>query len=82
MAACLEDPGRLAEWSELHEKYEQLGGYCQIPIEQVLRGLKLESSLTDLPMSCLSSGQRDRAALAKAYHSLSLFDEFWKIINA
>jgi len=66
MAACLEDPGRLAEWAELHEKYEQLGGYRRVPIEQVLRGLKLENSLLDLPMSRLSSGQRVRAALAKA----------------
>ncbi len=66
MAACLEDRSRLAEWAELHEKYEQLGGYRRIPIEQVLRGLKLESSLLDLPMSRLSSGQRVRAALAKA----------------
>lgn len=66
MAACLEDPGRLSEWAELHEKYEQIGGYRRVPIEQVLRGLKLESSLLDLPMSSLSSGQRVRAALAKA----------------
>lgn len=66
MAACLEDPGRLAEWAELHAQYEQLGGYRRVPVEQVLRGLKLESSLLDLPMSRLSSGQRVRAALAKA----------------
>lgn len=66
MATCLEDPTRLTKWAELHEKYERLGGYRQIPIEQVLRGLKLESSLLDLPMSSLSSGQRMRAALAKA----------------
>jgi ATP-binding cassette, subfamily F, member 3 len=66
MVACLEDPNRLTEWAELHEKYEHLGGYRRIPIEQVLRGLKLESSLLDLPMSRLSSGQRVRAALAKA----------------
>jgi len=66
MATCLEDPTRLTEWAELHEKYERLGGYRQIPIEQVLCGLKLKSSLLDLPMSCLSSGQRVRAALAKA----------------
>ncbi len=66
MAACLEDPNRLTEWAELHEKYENLGGYRRIPIEQVLRGLKIENSLLDLSMSCLSSGQRVRAALAKA----------------
>ena len=78
MAACLEDPSRLAEWAELHEKYEQLGGYRQVPVEQVLRGLKLESSLLDLPMSRLSSGQRVRAALAKALienSDLLLLDE-------
>lgn len=66
MATCLEDPDRLAEWAELHEKYERLGGYRQIPIEEVLDGLKLGSSLLDLPMTYLSSGQRIRIALAKA----------------
>lgn len=66
MNACLEDPGRLAEWAELHEKYERLGGYCRIPIEGILSGLKLDSSMLDIPMSHLSSGQRVRAALAKA----------------
>lgn len=66
MAVCLEDPNRLAEWAELHERFEHLGGYRRIPIEQVLQGLKLESSLLDLPMSHLSSGQRVRSALAKA----------------
>ncbi len=66
LAVCLEDPDRLSEWGELHEKYERLGGYRRIPIEQVLRGLKIESCLLDLPMSHLSCGQRLRAALAKA----------------
>lgn len=66
MSACLQDPIRLAEWAELHEKYERLGGYRRVPIEQVLSGLKLESSLLNFPMSSLSSGQRVCAALAKA----------------
>lgn len=66
MSACLEDPNRLSEWAELHEKYERSGGYRRVPIEQVLHGLKIERSLLDLPMSRLSSGQRVRAALAKA----------------
>lgn len=66
MAACLKEPSRLAEWAQLHEKYERLGGYRRVPIEQVLCGLKIESSLLDLPMSHLSSGQRMRAALAKS----------------
>lgn len=66
MGACLEDPGRLEEWAELHEQYEALGGYRQIPLEQVLQGLHLENRLLDLPMSRLSSGQRVRVALAKA----------------
>ncbi len=66
MAACLENPDQLAEWAELHEKYEQLGGYGRIPMEQVLHELKLESRLLDLPMSALSSGQRVRVALARA----------------
>ncbi|MBS0606082.1 MAG: ABC-F family ATP-binding cassette domain-containing protein [Parachlamydiales bacterium] len=66
MDACLEDPDRLMQWSELHEKYVSLGGYRRIPIEQILQGLKLESGLFDLSMSELSSGQRARAALSKA----------------
>jgi ATPase subunit of ABC transporter with duplicated ATPase domains len=65
MASCLEDPSRLTEWAELHERYERLGGYRRIPVEQVLCGLKLASALLDFPISCLSSGQRVRAALAK-----------------
>lgn len=66
MEACLEDPDRLEEWAELHERYERLGGYRQIPVEQVLSGLKLESDLLDLPVDSLSNGQLVRAALAKA----------------
>lgn len=66
MSACLDDPDRLAEWSELHERYEQLGGYQRMPIEKVLKGLKLDASLLDFPMTTLSSGQRVRVALAKA----------------
>lgn len=66
MTACLDDPNRLSEWSELHERYEQLGGYQRMPIEKVLKGLKLDASLLDLPMITLSSGQRVRVTLAKA----------------
>ena len=66
MAACLEDSGKLADWAELHEVYEHLGGYNRIPIEEVLCGLKLEGGLLDLLMERLSSGQRIRVALAKA----------------
>ncbi len=66
MTACLEVPDRLTEWAELHERYEQLGGYHKMPIEKVLKALKLDSSLLDLPISTLSSGQRIRVALAKA----------------
>lgn len=66
MNACLEDPNRLQDWADLHEEYERLGGYRRIPIEKVLKGLKIESSLLDSPMSILSSGQRVRIALAKA----------------
>ncbi|MBX9922889.1 MAG: ATP-binding cassette domain-containing protein [Rhabdochlamydiaceae bacterium] len=66
MTTCLDDPDRLPEWSELHERYEQLGGYQRMPIEKVLKGLKLDASLLDLSMTTLSSGQRVRVALAKA----------------
>jgi len=66
MDFCLGYPDRLAEWAELHEKYEQMGGYSRVPIEKILVGLKLENNLLDLPMSVLSSGQCVRVALAKA----------------
>lgn len=65
MTACLDDPARLDEWAELHEKYEHLGGYKRMPIEKALNGLKLNNSLLDLSMASLSSGQRIRIALAK-----------------
>lgn len=66
MAICLENPSCLSKWEELHEKYERLGGYRRIPIEQILRGLNLEPSLLDFSMAHLSSGQRVRISLAKA----------------
>jgi ATP-binding cassette, subfamily F, member 3 len=77
MKACLE-LDQLDRWAELHDKYEKLGGYQQMPIEKVLNGLKLDASLLVLPMTRLSSGQRSRIALAKAFISnpdLLLLDE-------
>lgn len=65
MTLCLEND-RLTQWTELHASYEALGGYRRAPVEKVLEGLKLDSSLLDIPMNNLSSGQRERAALAKA----------------
>jgi len=70
MTACLQDPDRLEEWAELHEKYEQFGGYQRIPLEEVLRGLKLDPSLLDVSMEMLSSGQKIRMALAQALMGL------------
>ncbi len=78
MASCLEDPNCLSHWADLHETYERLGGYRRVPIEQVLHGLKIERNLLDLPISCLSSGQRVRVALAKVLienSDLLLLDE-------
>lgn len=66
MESCLNDPKKLTEWGELHERYEQLGGYRQMPMEKVLKGLKLDPSILDLPIEKLSSGQKVRVALAKA----------------
>lgn len=56
----------LKQWAELHEQYEQLGGYKKIPLEKVLKGLKLEIDLLQYPIKRLSSGQKVRVALAKA----------------
>ena len=61
----LNDRGKLAKWAELHEEYEQKGGYRTLPLEEILHGLKLTQAL-DLPMSFLSSGEKIRVALAKA----------------
>lgn len=65
MAHLLEQSDRLTEWADLHEEYERRGGYRRLPLEQVLQGLKIETTL-DIPMRTLSSGQRVRIALAKA----------------
>lgn len=65
MEACITDPLRLAEWEELHEAYEQQGGYRRPIIEKILQKLHLDSAL-DALLSELSSGERVRAALAKA----------------
>ncbi len=48
MAACLDDSDRLMEWAEFHERYEQLGGYLRLPIEKILKGLKLDVSLLEV----------------------------------
>ncbi len=77
IAACLNDPKKLEEWGRLHEEYEKRGGYRRIPLEKVLKGLKLETDLGSV-MSTLSSGQRVRVALAKALMNdpdLLLLDE-------
>jgi ATPase subunit of ABC transporter with duplicated ATPase domains len=65
MASCLENIDQLTEWAELHEKYELMGGYRRMPIEQAFQGLKLDGTLLNLSMNALSSGQRARTALAK-----------------
>jgi ATPase subunit of ABC transporter with duplicated ATPase domains len=63
MEGCLIE-NRLDEWEKLHEEYEHKGGYQQLPLEQIMKGLHLEP-LFDRTVSSLSSGQRIRVALAK-----------------
>src|SRR3990167_883432 len=65
MADALEE-NRLSEWEKLHEAYEHFGGYRRVPIEKVLRGLKLEANFLDELLMNLSGGQKARVALAKA----------------
>ncbi len=65
MKSCLESD-QLTLWAELHQKYVELGGYQRIPIEKMLKGLKIEESLLDQPFNWLSCGQKTRVALAKA----------------
>jgi ATP-binding cassette subfamily F protein 3 len=65
MEECLSSD-RLTEWGRLHEEYERRGGYRRVPLEAVAQGLHLQDPLLDTPMQRLSSGQRVRAALAKA----------------
>ncbi len=76
--SLLLDQGNIEEWGELHEKYEQLGGYQRISAEKIFFGLKLDPSLLNLPISKLSSGQKVRVALAKVLSEnpgLLLLDE-------
>lgn len=78
MSECLNHQSELDIWEKLHEKYEKLGGYQREPLEKVLNGLKLDSSLLDIQMALLSGGQRIRIALAKAFienPDLLLLDE-------
>jgi len=65
MQTYLEYPDRLDEWAVLHERFEQLGGYKKIPLEQVLDGLHIDSSLLDMSITTLSCGQLVRISLAK-----------------
>lgn len=64
MEECLSSD-RLTEWERVHEEYERRGGYRRVPLEAVVQGLQLHG-LLDVPMQQLSSGQRVRAALARA----------------
>lgn len=64
MQALLE-ASEIDRWGQVHEKFETLGGYQQMPIEQMLHALKLEANLLDVPFAHLSTGQKMRFALAK-----------------
>jgi ATPase subunit of ABC transporter with duplicated ATPase domains len=73
----LDQPKALEKWSQLHEEFEQKGGYFQIPLEETLYHLGISSSI-DKPLVEFSSGQRVRLALVKALREnpdLLLLDE-------
>lgn len=56
----------LAEYSQLHEDFDRLGGYdYEVRIEQTLGGLGFSEDQFDTPLSHLSGGQKTRALLAR-----------------
>jgi len=60
------DGRMLAEYGELHTRFEALGGYdIDNRIRTVLTGLNFDPSQYDMPLAHLSGGQRTRALLAK-----------------
>jgi ATP-binding cassette subfamily F protein 3 len=56
----------MAEYSQLHEDFERIGGYdYEVRIEQTLGGLGFSEDQFDTPLSHLSGGQKTRALLAR-----------------
>ena len=70
---------KLADYTNAVARFEELGGYdVEMRIEEVLRGLGLDTVPRELPIAKLSGGQRTRAGLARlliSEPSVLLLDE-------
>jgi ATP-binding cassette subfamily F protein 3 len=61
----LEDPERLAEYTETEDLYRRAGGYeFDHKIKVLLDGFRLPENSLDQPISLLSGGQKSKVALA------------------
>ncbi|HWB97128.1 MAG TPA: ABC-F family ATP-binding cassette domain-containing protein [Bryobacteraceae bacterium] len=75
----LDEPASPEEYAELLDGYNTAGGYdAETATERILDGLGFTVEERDLPLDCMSGGQRTRAALARGLHApadLLLLDE-------
>jgi ATP-binding cassette, subfamily F, member 3 len=71
LEALMADPNAdqkavMAEYSQIHEDFERIGGYdYEVRIEQTLGGLGFSEDQFDTSLSHLSGGQKTRALLAR-----------------
>jgi len=73
------DPSLITKYSDLHDKYQNLGGYeYQYTITQMLAKFGFDDSYYNRPLKSFSGGERTRAALVKLLlnkPSILLLDE-------